>query len=167
MSRQPKQRQLSPKQERFVTEYLIDLNATQAAIRAGYSKRNADKIGSQLLGKTRVSQAIAEAKKTRSERTGIAADEVVERLWREATLEGKGASHSARVSALGLLGKHLGLFDGPQPLRVDVTSGGKSLERDSLTAADLAACAALVGEAGLGVQANGGSQPVDSLHSNE
>jgi phage terminase small subunit len=45
---------LTPKQQRFIQEYLIDLNATQAAIRAGYSAKNADKIGSQQLGKTRV-----------------------------------------------------------------------------------------------------------------
>lgn len=42
---------LTPKQQLFVEEYLIDLNATQAAIRAGYSPNNADKIGSELLGK--------------------------------------------------------------------------------------------------------------------
>ncbi len=41
--------QLTARQKCFVDEYLIDLNATQAAIRAGYSARNADKIGSQLL----------------------------------------------------------------------------------------------------------------------
>jgi phage terminase small subunit len=52
---------LTPKQQRFVQEYLKDLNATQAAIRAGYSARNADKIGPELLGKTRVAQAIQEA----------------------------------------------------------------------------------------------------------
>ena len=44
-------RKLTPKQELFVQEYLIDLNATQAAIRAGYSVKNADKIGPELLGK--------------------------------------------------------------------------------------------------------------------
>ena len=42
---------LTDKQQRFVAEYLIDLNATQAAIRAGYSKKTADRIGPELLGK--------------------------------------------------------------------------------------------------------------------
>jgi len=42
-------RNLTPKQQRFVQEYLVDLNATQAAVRAGYSRRNADKIGPELL----------------------------------------------------------------------------------------------------------------------
>lgn len=49
---------LTAKQQRFVEEYLVDLNATQAAIRAGYSAKNADKIGPELLGKTRVAEAI-------------------------------------------------------------------------------------------------------------
>lgn len=68
---------LTDKQQKFVEEYLIDLNATQAAIRAGYSVNNADKIGSELLGKTRVSQAIKEAMAERSRRTGISADRVL------------------------------------------------------------------------------------------
>ena len=53
---------MTPKQERFVQEYLIDLNATQAAIRAGYSGKSAVKIGHQLLDKTRhlIDAALAE-----------------------------------------------------------------------------------------------------------
>ena len=101
---------LTPKQACFVEEYLIDLNATQAAIRAGYSARNADKIGPELLGKTRVAEAIQEAKETRSERTEITQDEVIQGLKKEATLEGDGSSHSARVAAWAHLGKHLGIF---------------------------------------------------------
>jgi phage terminase small subunit len=69
---------LTEKQKRFVEEYLIDLNATQAAIRAGYSVKNADKIGSELLGKTRVSEAIQKAKDERSKRTEITADKVLQ-----------------------------------------------------------------------------------------
>ncbi len=101
---------LTPKQARFVEEYLVDLNATQAAIRAGYSARNADKIGPELLGKTRVAEAIQKAKEARSERTEITQDEVIQGLKKEATLEGEGSSHSARVSAWAHLGKHLGIF---------------------------------------------------------
>ena len=101
---------LTPKQQRFVLEYLVDLNATQAATRAGYSAKNADKIGPELLGKTRVAEAIAQAVKARSERTEITQDEVIEGLKREATLEGEGSTHSARVAAWAHLGKHLGLF---------------------------------------------------------
>lgn len=68
---------LTAKQQRFVEEYLIDLNATQAAIRAGYSAKNADKIGSELLGKTRVSEEISITMAKRSKRTGINQDRVV------------------------------------------------------------------------------------------
>lgn len=68
---------LTEKQQRFVDEYLIDLNATQAAIRAGYSVRNGDKIGSGLLGKTRVAEAISKKMADRSRRTGVNQDRVV------------------------------------------------------------------------------------------
>ena len=71
---------LTPRQARFVEEYLVDLNATQAAIRAGYSARTADKIGSELLGKTRVAEAISQAQTTRSDRTQVTADRVVAEL---------------------------------------------------------------------------------------
>lgn len=71
---------LTEKQKRFVAEYLVDLNATQAAIRAGYSKKNADKIGHELLGKTRVSDAIQEAMNERSSRTEITQDMVIQEL---------------------------------------------------------------------------------------
>jgi len=71
---------LTPKQVRFVEEYLVDLNATQAAIRAGYSKRRASEIGHQQLLKPAVAEAIAAAKKTRSERVQVDADYVVRHL---------------------------------------------------------------------------------------
>lgn len=71
---------LTPKQQRFVEEYLIDLNATQSAIRAGYSERTADSIGLQLLRKTQVAKAIQDAQSTRSERVQIDADYVLKRL---------------------------------------------------------------------------------------
>ena len=73
---------LTEKQKRFCDEYLIDLNATQAAIRAGYSVKNADKIGSELLGKTRVSETISRKIAERSKRTGINQDRVIQELAR-------------------------------------------------------------------------------------
>lgn len=73
--------ELTDKQQQFVVEYLIDLNATQAAIRAGYSAVNAGKIGPELLGKTRIAQAIAIAKQDRQERTEITADAVLSEIW--------------------------------------------------------------------------------------
>ena len=65
---------LTPKQKRFVAEYLVDLNATQAAIRAGYSEKRASEIGYQLLQKTTVQAAIQEAMADREERTGVTQD---------------------------------------------------------------------------------------------
>jgi phage terminase small subunit len=69
---------LTRKQERFVAEYLVDLNATQAAIRAGYSKQNAGKIGPELLGKTRT--LIETAAQRNVGKRLMAAEEVVARL---------------------------------------------------------------------------------------
>lgn len=77
---------LTNKQRRFVEEYLVDLNATQAAIRAGYSVNNAGDIGSELLRKTRVSQAVKEAMAKQSKRTGVSADRVIRELAKIAFL---------------------------------------------------------------------------------
>lgn len=72
---------LTDRQQRFVEEYLVDLNATQAAIRAGYSQKSADKIGAQLLGKTRVAEAISKAKQKRATRTNITQDMIIKEVW--------------------------------------------------------------------------------------
>lgn len=71
---------LSPKQQRFVEEYLIDLNATQAAIRAGYSKKTASEMGYENLNKPQILDAITHAKAERSARTEITQDMVLQEL---------------------------------------------------------------------------------------
>lgn len=71
---------LTEKQKKFVEEYLIDLNATQAAIRAGYSVKTADVQSSRMLGNAKVQQAIAEKMAERSRRTGINQDRVLMEL---------------------------------------------------------------------------------------
>ena len=71
---------LTPKQTRFVQEYLIDLNATQAAIRAGYSAKTAFAIGHENLSKPNIAAAITEAQAKRAERAEITADRVLEEL---------------------------------------------------------------------------------------
>ncbi len=68
---------LTNKQQRFILEYLIDLNATQAAIRAGYSKNSARQIGDENLSKPAIAAAVAKAKQERSEATKIDADWVL------------------------------------------------------------------------------------------
>lgn len=101
---------MTPKQQSFVDHYLIDLNATQAAIRAGYSAHTAEQQGSRLLGNAEVAQAVRAAQSARSERVQITQDDVLRGLHREATLTGEGSTHAARVSAWHLLGKHFGMF---------------------------------------------------------
>lgn len=71
---------LTNKQRRFVDEYLKDLNATQAAIRAGYSEKTAGQIGERLLKKVEIQQAISERMKEREQRTGITQDRVLSEL---------------------------------------------------------------------------------------
>ena len=71
---------MSPKRKLFVEEYLVDLNATQAAIRAGYSAKTAEQQGHQLLKDTSVAATIAEAQAKRSERTEITQDMVLREL---------------------------------------------------------------------------------------
>lgn len=71
---------ITGKQTAFVAEYLVDLNATQAAIRAGYSTKTAYSAGQRLLKNVEVQKAIAEAQVKRTERTEITADRVVSEL---------------------------------------------------------------------------------------
>jgi len=68
---------MTAKQERFVAEYLIDLNATQAAIRAGYAEKGAAVEGSRLLANPKVAAAVAAAQAERAKRTEITQDYVL------------------------------------------------------------------------------------------
>lgn len=102
----PKQTKLTEKQKRFCEEYLIDLNATQAATRAGY--KNAE-IGRQLITKNNILAYLKELRKKQSERTGINADTVLKELKKIALAEAD-ISGKEKIKALELLGKHLGMF---------------------------------------------------------
>jgi phage terminase small subunit len=73
---------LTPKQASFVSEYLIDKNATQAAIRAGYSAKTADVQGPRLLGNVSVSQAIAQGISKQLEANGITAERTLREIAR-------------------------------------------------------------------------------------
>ncbi len=118
-------KKLTAKQKRFIEEYLIDLNATQAAKRAGYSERTAKQIGTENLSKLAIREAIQARCNKRSERTEITADyvltslqEVVERCMQHEEVkdrEGNGTGeyqfqHAGANRALELLGKNLKLF---------------------------------------------------------
>ncbi|CUI41364.1 terminase small subunit [Achromobacter xylosoxidans] len=71
---------LTDKQRRFVDEYLVDLNATQAAIRAGYSQKTARQIGDENLSKPDIAEAVQEAQAARAKRTEITQDMVLREL---------------------------------------------------------------------------------------
>lgn len=111
---------LTPKQERFVAEYLIDLNASQAAARAGYSARTAEQQGHQLLKKTLVAQAIQKAMQKRSERVERNADDVLRDIQAvkldavQIITDRDGnrvmADRPAALKALELEGKHYKMF---------------------------------------------------------
>jgi phage terminase small subunit len=73
---------LSAKQKRFVDEYLVDLNAAHAAIRAGYSRKSAPQSGYQLLQRTYVAQAIATAQANLAGRMGVTVEKIVTELAR-------------------------------------------------------------------------------------
>lgn len=136
---------LTDKQKEFVRQYLVDLNATQAAIRAGYSERTASRIGPQLLGKTCVREAIEKAQAKRAQRVEVTQDyvlsnlvEIVERTMQRApVLDRKGeqvtdeegravwtfdAKNANR--ALELLGRHIGIFTDKVKAEVSGPDGG-------------------------------------------
>lgn len=136
---------LTDKQAAFVREYLVDLNATQAAIRAGYSVKTAYRQGADLLQKTSIREAIEKAQAKRARRVEVTQDyvlsnlvEVVERTMQRApvtdrkgeqvtdeegravwTFDAKGANR-----ALELLGKHLGIFTDKVRAEVSGPDGG-------------------------------------------
>ncbi|AUV36878.1 terminase small subunit [Klebsiella pneumoniae] len=87
---------LTDQQRLFVAEYLKDNNATQAAIRAGYSKKTANEQGARLLAKVSIAQAIAQQQKASIARTLGSADEVLEQMWRLATFDANQLSQYRR-----------------------------------------------------------------------
>lgn len=102
--------ELTDRQARFCEEYLIDLNATQAAIRAGYSEKTANEQGARLLANVSVQEKIAELKAERAKRTEMTQDSVIQELAAVARAEVKGVRAVDKLKALELLGKHLGMF---------------------------------------------------------
>ena len=107
---------LNPRQSRFVEEYLIDLNATQAAIRAGYSAKTANTNGPRLMVNAGIQSAIQKAQAARSERTQITVDKVlydIELIKLNAMQQeddGKMINHAGALKACELQGKHLKMF---------------------------------------------------------
>lgn len=88
---------LTDKQNMFCKEYLVDLNATQAAIRAGYSAKTANRMGAENLSKPVIQSRIQELIKEREQRTEITADMVLQRWWDIATADPNEIIHLRRV----------------------------------------------------------------------
>ena len=145
---------MTPKQSAFVEEYLIDLNATQAAIRAGYSAKTAEWIGPQLLGKSHVSAAIAKRMEDRSKRTEITQDRVltdIELIKQDAMRKaydknGNEAmiNHTSALKACELQGRHLQMWNDKVALTIETTTDEELHAR----IADLARKAGITGSAG-------------------
>ena len=125
---------MTNKQQLFVGEYLIDFNATQAAIRAGYSEHTARAIASRLLTNVAISDAIAAALNARSDRTELTQDMVIAGLLAEATRTDDGASHGARVSAWSWLAKHLGMFIERHEHSGEITTAVRAMSDEELVA---------------------------------
>lgn len=106
---------LTDKQKRFCEEYVIDLNATQAAIRAGYSEKTANEQGSQNLAKLSIQAYITELQKEIRSRNDISVDMLVERLKQIGFEDEKD-----RVAALDKLMKHLGGYERDNTQKVPV-----------------------------------------------
>jgi len=101
-----------------------DLNATRAAIRAGYSKKTAYSIGQENLTKPEIQAYWQERIKDQEERTEITQDDVIKGLHKEATFDGEGSTHSARVAAWA----HLGMFTDKVKIDANTTITDKKLE---------------------------------------
>ena len=139
---------MTPKQERFVQEYLVDLNATQAAKRAGYSADTAHVIGHENLSKPEIADALAKAMAERAQETGITARWVLDQaadVYRAARDADK---LSEALKALDLCGKHVDVAAFKE--RVDHTSSDGSMTPKGLDVSKLsdAALAEVLGAYG-------------------
>lgn len=143
---------LTAKQQRFIDEYLVDFNATQAAIRAGYRKQNAYQIGSENLRKPKIQSEIARRQKDLQRRTEVSQDQVVRQLQRiafadatvvcvtdfdnltedqRAAIQGIKPTNFGweiklcdKIKALELLGRHIGMFNDKLEIKgaIDIAS---------------------------------------------
>ena len=100
-------KKLTDKQKKFCDEYLVDSNGTQAAIRAGYSEKTAQEIGSQNLSKLIIKEYIESKQKKTSEKLEITKEQIVQMVFDIA--KGKGERTNDRLKAFEIINKMLGL----------------------------------------------------------
>jgi len=123
---------LNPKQARFVDEFLVDSNATQAAIRAGYSKKTAKQIGSRLLTNVDIARLVEARTAKMAEKMEITAERIVEEMADAAFARiADPVPWATKVRALENLGKH---FGGVFPDKVDVNA---TIEVEPINAREL------------------------------
>lgn len=103
------QSRLTPKQAAFVREYMIDLNATQAAIRAGYKEKTAGQTGAENLKKPQIQKAIQDLHKAAEEKCAVTVEWILSEIAKIA--QDEEVKTADRLRALELLGKHLGLWE--------------------------------------------------------
>jgi phage terminase small subunit len=101
---------MTPKQQRFVQEYLVDLDATKAARRTGYKGAYVNKTAHELMGKPEIQAAIAKAQAERAVRVEDDADQVLTDLRRLGDAAEHEKKYDAAIRTVELRGKHLGMF---------------------------------------------------------
>jgi phage terminase small subunit len=106
----PKGDTLTPQQEQFCQEFIKDLNALRAAVRAGYGEQHAKKNAWQIVRNPNVSARIAELKAEQTKRTKIEADDILRRLVRIAEKTEQEGDYNAAIRSLELLGKHQAMW---------------------------------------------------------
>ena len=117
-------KKLTPKQDKFCLELLKDFNASQAALRAGYSKKNYGHIGWELLQKTTIQQKLQELTAKQAEKAEITVEWVIQELKQlytrcQSSLTSKGAIAGA-TKQLELLGKHIGMWIDRSELTINI-----------------------------------------------
>lgn len=102
---------MTDKQKKFADEYLIDLNATQAAIRAGYSEKTANRIASENLSKPDIREYISQRQKQAQERSEIKRDEIIGELKKIgfADIDLDNIKAKDKITALDIISRMLGL----------------------------------------------------------
>ena len=108
-------REFTTKQQRFVEEYVIDFNATRAAINAGYSQKTARSIGCELLTKPDIRSAIKQRLEELSADAYVSREVILTGLLKEAMGTGENSTPASRVNAWSQLGKLSGLYTDTAP----------------------------------------------------
>ena len=115
---------LSAKQEQFCREYLVDLNATQAAIRAGYSAKTAAVIGNENLIKPYIAERIAVLKQERADKVSVTAQDVLKGVIEVTLLAREEGDLKTALKGYELQGKHIGMWTEKVQQEVSGPNGG-------------------------------------------